>query len=310
MSRRQSRRKLKKDIICYFLSFILMNSLIVLSVASLGTYSMFSIHGVTHSAERVDYYDYLKSELMQQAYDMAIPFGLDEVLKTKNEQSSANEETTEVKQVTKNNVEIEGIIFLDKVFSVDEIQNDVENYLKAQVEGKTYEIHTEKMEKRLYDAVKKEKKQLTSEEEQSLEAYTTQLMELYKTKIPFPTSWLLVKGIQLASKVIWFAIPISILTTLLSIFLIMSMRTATYRGLRFVAYGILGAGATLTTVCAAMISDGAIYRLNVSNAYMRRFFTFLLGHEMLMQVFSGIVMLVLGVILIYAIARLKFRGRV
>jgi hypothetical protein len=322
MSRKYSRRKLKKDIICYFLSFGLMLSLITLSLSALGYYSLLSVHGVTHTAERVDYYDYLKSEMMQQAYDMAIPYGVDEIVTVYNNKKDATktevttseetlaEETTQIKQVTKSNVEIEGIVFLDEVFSVDKIQSDVENNLKAKVYGKEFTIKTDEMEKKLLETVQKSKKDLTDEEKESLNAYSAQVMEVYKSKIPLPTLPIIVKGINVFSKIIWFTIPISILVGLLCIFAIMSMRTETYRGLRFVAYGVLGAGITLTTVCAAMISNGSIYRLNISNAYMRRFFTYLLGHEMLMQVFAGVVMLVCGGIMVYAIARIKFRGRV
>lgn len=311
MSSKYGRRKIKKDIICYFLSFILMLSLIMLSFSALGTYSMFSIHGVTYTADRIDYYDFLKSEMMQQAYDLAIPYGLDEILSIKNEENAIEgEETSEIKQVTKNNVEIEGIVFLDEIFSVDKIQNDMENLLKAKVDGKTYTIETEEMEKKLHQLVKTAKKDFSEKEESSLNAYSEQLMEIYKSRMSFPTLSLIVKGINFCAKVIWIIIPVCIFIALICIFIIMSMRTELYRGLRFVAYGVLGAGITLTTVFAAMISDGSIYRLNISNAYMRRFYTFFIGHEMLMQVFFGVLMLLAGAIMVYSIARIKFRGRV
>lgn len=314
--KRYNRHKLKKDIKCYILSFILMLSLISLSLVSLGTYSMMSVHGVLNAANRVDYYDYLKSDMMQQAYDMAIPFGIDQILKKsevkekESETTGAEEESTEKKLVTKSNVEIEdGIIFMEEVFSVEKIENDVKAVLKAKLDGKDYEVDTKQMEDKILELVKKESKSLSAEEEQSIQAYSEQLMEVYKSKVVLPSLPIIVWGIQFFQKIIWFVVPISLFVSLLCIFLIMSMRTETYRGLRFVAYGTLGAGATLATVFAAMISDGSIYRMNISSAYTRRFFTFLIGHEMLMQVFAGILMLLSGAIMVFTIARMKFRGR-
>ena len=49
-------------------------------------------------------------------------------------------------------------------------------------------------------------------------------------------------------------------------------------------------------------------KFNISDAYMRRFFTYYVGHEFLMQVIMGIILMVIGVILVFIISRKKFRN--
>jgi uncharacterized membrane protein YidH (DUF202 family) len=77
--------------------------------------------------------------------------------------------------------------------------------------------------------------------------------------------------------------------------------------MRYIAYSVLGAGATLLTVFSALISNGFIYKFNISDTYMRRFFTYYIGHEFLMLVFVGIGLIVMGVLLVLIISRKKYK---
>ena len=98
-----------------------------------------------------------------------------------------------------------------------------------------------------------------------------------------------------------------VLIAIVCIFYLIASRRYVYHGIRYVAYSVIGAGITLLTVFAAAISDGSIYRFNISDVYMRKFFTYWIGHEMLMQVFAGIGFLIAGALLIYMVIRQKVR---
>lgn len=298
-------KQVKKNIISYLLSFLLMISLISLSLISFGSYSMFSIHGIEHSCEKVGYYICLKSEIMQSAYDLAIPYGLDQTfLKKETKKTNSKQKVIITRYIDGN------IVFLDDVFSEEKIREDVNTVIQAKVQNKAYQIDTSNLKTKINDKAKKELGKITKNQQESLDEYTKKIEEIYRKKMVIPSIGYIARGVQLVNKVIWFVIPLSILLIFLSIFLLISIRSVLYKGLRFVSYGILGAGATLAVVGAAAISNGAVYKYNISNAFMRRFFTFFVGHEMLMQTLCGIGMLIVGAILVFITARMKFRGRI
>lgn len=132
---------------------------------------------------------------------------------------------------------------------------------------------------------------------------------MYQKKILIPGIDSIVKMISVSDKVVIIGIPILLLIAILCMFYLISSRRYAYHGMRYVAYGFLGAGITLVTVFAGFISDKSIYRMNISDVYMRKFYTFWIGHEMLMQVFAGIAFLLAGAVVIYLVIRQKFRMR-
>lgn len=277
-----------------------------LSLIAFGNYSMFSLHGVENTCNRIEYYSFMKSELMQAAYDLSIPFGLDKVLKDDGKVKDNKQKKQKKQSVSKDG----GIVFLEEAFSEDKIKKDVMAVTKAQIAGKTFKADVQEIKTKVYEETEKKLGKVTQKQKQCVDEYSKQLGELYQKKMAIPGIAYIAKGINIVNKARWFVIPISIFLILLSIFLLISMRNTTHRGLRFVSYAFLGAGGTLTTAFAAMISDGAIYKLNISNAFMRRFFTFFMGHAMLIQIFYGIGMLIAGAVLVAVISRMRTRGRI
>lgn len=303
--KRKRRRQTRKNIISYLLSFVLMVSLMSLSIISFGNYSMLSIHGVENTCNRTGYYGFMKNELMQTAYDLAIPFGLHDVLK-----NDVKKDKNKSKGGTGTSTKDAGIVFLDDVFSEDKIKEDVQAVTKAHVNGTQYQIDVETIKTKIFEKAEKKMGTVSKKQKEAIDEYSEQLGEIYKKKMVIPGISYIAEGINVINKVRWYVIPISIFFILLCIFFLISIRNTTHRGLRFIAYSFLGAGGTLTTVFAAMISNGAIYKLNISNAFMRRFFTFYIGHAMLIQIFYGIGMLIAGAVLVAIIIRIKFKGTV
>lgn len=269
------KKRTKVDIISYILSFILMIALMGISILSLGKYSMLSNHGIIHTCDRISYYEGISDEMKTQAHYMGIPYG-----------------------ITKSGVK--------GVFSPKHIRKDMIKVLEAQMNGKEWQINTEKIRNKITANVEKQQKHTISESEQeSLNAYIELIEDMYIRKMVIPGAKYLVNASNSWTKIAMVGIPACILIAVLCIFFLISMRRYFYHGLRYVVYGVLGAGVTLLITFSAMISNGFIYKINISDVYMRKFYTFLWGHEMLMQAFAGIGLLLAGMILIYIIYRQK-----
>lgn len=278
MGSRSRMRRGRRTIVSYVLAFVLMLSLMCVSLLVFGKYSMLSERAVMHSCDRIEYYDDICDEMSTEAYYMGIPYGIE-------------------KKCLKN------------VFTSKQIRADMSVVVEAKINEEKLFIKTDHIREKITENVIKQNGELTEAQKQSLEAYIIEVEKMYQKKMVIPGIDYIAKAINISTKVALVCVPLAVLIAIVCAFWLISMRRLAYRGLRFVVYGILGAGITLVTVFAAMISNGFIYRFNISNAYMRKFFTYYIGHEMLMQVFSGIGMLLAGAILIYVVMRQKFRRK-
>lgn len=296
---KQSSRTAKKTVISIILSFILMLCIIAISAMSMGKYSMFSIRGVMHCCDRIEYYESINTEMTTIAGEKGIPYGLKFY-----EESSVETETTTTEEVSD---EVEDK-YVD-IFSNDKIRTDIEGVLTAQVEGEVYEINTDDIRANIIANATVDFGELTEAQQKSLDAYINEIEEMYKDKMIIKGSDYFVPLINIFTKIITVGIPVGVFIAILCIFFLISIRSVVYRGLRYVAYSILAAGIVLATVFSASISDGFIYKFNISDVYMRKFYTYWIGHEMLMQVFVGIGCVLAGIILIYIISRQKNERR-
>lgn len=249
-----------------------------ISLLGYGKYSMLSVHGVVHACERVEYFEDICREMKTEAYYLGIPYG-----------------------ITKKN--------LAGVFQAKEVALDIENIVASMKNGNTPRIDTYNLRKRLEEKVQGKNNQLNNEQKKSLNAYITEVEKMYQKKIFIPGIDYIADMIRITDKVAIIGIPILLFIVIASIFYLIASRKYAHQGLRYVAYSFIGAGITLVTVFAGFISDKSIYRMNISDVYMRKFFTFWIGHEMLMQVFAGIGFLLVGAVVIYLVIRQKVRIR-
>lgn len=267
-----------RAVIRYFITFVLMVSLVGISLMAYGKYSMLSVHGVINSCERVKYFKDICGEMETEAYYLGIPFG-----------------------ITKK--EIKG------VFEEKEIRQDVTNIIVSMKNGNKPRIDTYELRKRMEEKITAKEGLLNAKQKESLSAYISQVENMYQKKVYIPGTDSIVNMITIADRIVLIGIPLLLFIIIISIFYLISSRRYVHHGLRSVAYSFIGAGITLVTVFAGMISDRSIYRFNISDVYMRKFFTFWIGHEMLMQVFAGIMLLMTGALLIYLVIRQKSRVR-
>ena len=272
------RKSTKRTMTSYVLTFLLMVVLIAVSLIAFVKYSMLSERAILYTCSRISYYDDLTEEITNISYQMGIPFG-----------------------VEKKN--------LKGVFSPDQVEKDMRGLVHSMIEGQEYTIDTSAIENKITKNIENANENLDANQKESVQVYVKSVADLYTKKVNIPGLKNIINACNTWTTVTIVGLPICALLIIILVFALISMRYYLYHGLRTVAYSVLGAGITLITVFSACISNGFIYRLNISDAFMRKFFTFFVGHEMLIQVFSGIGMIIIGVVIIIVIIRQRARGR-
>lgn len=271
------RKQSTRAIVRYVITFVLMISLIGMSFMTYGKYSMLSVHGVVNSCERVKYFKDICDEMEKEAYYLGIPFGITQK-------------------------EVKGI------FQEKEVRRDVTQIVASMKKGDKPRIDTYDLRKRIEDRIVA-KENLNTNQKESLNIFISQVENMYQEKVYIPGIDSIVKMIRIADRIVLIGIPLLLFIIIISMFYLISSRRYVHHGLRSVAYSFIGAGITLVTVFAGLISDRSIYRFNISDVYMRKFFTFWIGHEFLMQVFAGIMLLMVGALFVYLVIRQKSRIR-
>ena len=277
MAIRHKHRK-RQVIVNYTLSFILALSLIVLVITSLFKYTCLSERAVENALDNAHYSYYLKNEIETTAMNYAVPFGIDKNC-------------------------------LKKILTEKEVKEDILKVFHQKLKGGNIIIDVGGLEKRIERNVIKKEGSLSDDQKASLKVYIKKVSDMYQKKIHIPTEDIMANLINWSTKVAWVAIPASIMLIVLCATYLIASRHYAYHGIRYVTYGIMGAGIFLTVVMSAIIANDTIYRYNISDAYMKRFYVYWIGHPLLTIVIYGVGCLVLGFVGIFLVYRQKYRVR-
>lgn len=272
------KHRIRQAVINYLLAFILMLSIIVIVVGGVGKWSFASEHAIIHAGDRSHYYYHLKNEIEQNAIDIGKPFGVDKEC-------------------------IKG------VFKSEEVKDDVVKTLDEKVSDEKEIIDVGEIDRRIRTNVEKKEGSLTADQTNSLNVYIKKVQSMYMQKLHFPTEELMATIINKTDSLAWIAIPLAVVIGFFCAFYLIVSRHYAYHGLRFVIYGILGAGALITVGFSAIVSNGSFYNYNLTDSYMKDFYGYYVGHVMLISVIYGIAVLVIGLIGIFLVYRQKYAVR-
>ena len=272
------KHKVRQTIIHYVLSFIVMICITVAVVSGVTKISFLSESSVQHAANKTHYYYKLKNEIEQKSMDMAVPFGI-------------------------HKADLRG------VFQDAEVKTDVEKVFSERLKGQKEIIDVGDIERRIRANVEKREGKLNASQTKSLNTYIKKVQKMYMEKLHYPTEKLMVDAINKTNNLAWIAIPLSVVVAFFCIFYLIVSRHYAYHGIRYVVYGVMGAGLLITVGFAAIISNGSIYNYNVTNAYLKAYYVYYVGHPFLVCVIFGISTLVLGLIGIFVVYRQKYRIR-
>lgn len=272
------KHRIRQAVINYLLAFILMLSIIVIVVGGVGKWSFASERAIIHAGDKSHYYYHLKNEIEQNAIDIGKPFGVDKEC-------------------------IKG------VFKSEEVKDDVVKTLDEKVSGEKEIIDVGEIDRRIRTNVEKKEGSLTADQTNSLNVYIKKVQSMYMQKLHFPTEELMSTVINKTDSLAWIAIPLAVVIGFFCAFYLIVSRHYAYHGLRFVIYGILGAGALITVGFSAIVSNGSFYNYNLTDSFMKDFYGYYVGHVMLISVIYGIAVLVIGLIGIFLVYRQKYAIR-
>ena len=272
------KHRIRQAVINYLLAFILMLSIIVIVVGGVGKWSFASERAIIHAGDKSHYYYHLKNEIEQNAIDIGKPFGVDKEC-------------------------IKG------VFKSEEVKDDVVKTLDEKVSGEKGIIDVGEIDRRIRTNVEKKEGSLTADQTNSLNVYIKKVQSMYMQKLHFPTEELMATVINKTDSLAWIAIPLAVVIGFFCAFYLIVSRHYAYHGLRFVIYGILGAGALITVGFSAIVSNGSFYNYNLTDSFMKDFYGYYVGHVMLISVIYGIAVLVIGLIGIFLVYRQKYAVR-
>ena len=272
------KHRIRQTIIYYILSFILMLSIATVVVLAVGKVSFSSERAIEHASVKTHYYYDLKNEMEQKAMDMSAPFGIP--------RSS-----------------------LKGVFVEDEVKNDVIKILSEKVDNQKEIVDMANIERRIKTNVENKMGKLNAKQNKSLDAYIKKIEDVYMTKLHYPTEDIMVKIINKSTQFAWIAIPLAVIIGFFCAFYLVVSRHYAYHGLRYVVYGVMAAGTLITIGFAAIIANGSIYHYNITDAFMKKFYSYWFGHLFLMYVIFGIGIFVFGLIGIFLVYRQKYAIR-
>ena len=272
------KHRVRQGIVNYLLSFILMLSVVVIVAGGVGKWSFASRRAVIHAGDRTHYFYHLKNEIEQSAADIGKPFGLD-------------------------------LDVISGVFKTSEVKSDVIKTFDQRLYNKKEIIDIGYIENRIRSNVEKKEGKLNEKQLASLGAYMRKLQKMYLEELHFPTEKQMVTIITKTDKLAWIAIPLAVLIGFFSAFYLIVSRHYAYHGLRFVVYGLIGAGALITVGFSALVSNGSFYEYNLTDSFMKDYYGYYVGHVMFIEVVYGIGILVLGLIGIFLAYRQKYAVR-
>ena len=272
------KHRVRQAIVNYLLSFILMLSVIVIVAGGVGKWSFASRRAVIHAGDRTYYFYHLKNEMEQKALDIGKPFG----------------------------IEIEHI---QGAFKTGEVKADVIKAFDQVLNKEKNIIDFGNIERRIRTNVEKKEGTLNEQQLASLGTYIKKVQQMYMEELHFPTEKQMAFIITKTDRLVWIAIPLSVLIGFLCAFYLIVSRHYAYHGLRFVVYSLIGAGSLITVGFSALVSNGSLYNFDLTDSFMKDYYGYYIGHVMFIEVVYGIGILVFGLIGIFLAYRQKYAVR-
>ena len=195
------------------------------------------------------------------------------------------------------------------MFDKENVKADVEKVLDEKLNNEKNIIDESDIERRIRANVEKKEGSLSAAQTDSLNIYIKKVQKMYVEKLHFPTESLMVTVINKTTDIAWIAFPLAIVIGFISAFYLIVSRHYAYHGMRFVIYGLLGAGTLITVGFSAIVSNGTFYEYNLTNSFMKEYYGYYVGHLMLIEVIYGIGLLVFGLISIFLVYRQKYAIR-
>lgn len=229
-----------------------------------------------------DYYSGVEDTFYQNAKDITIPVGLPEEVVT-------------------------GIVDSNKIHA------DVKNYVVAAINGKNFQFDTQSLQEQLGQNVRgvfaAEGAVMTQEQEDTIPAYTQMIADEYvkAATVPFVGYFAQIK--EKVQKVVWIALALCIILSLIIIVMLIQMQHWKHRGIRYIIYSALASMLMVGLPGAAALISGFYKHINISSEYVYHAVTKYISNGLWVFVYLAIGWLAVSVCLLFLIRYLKNSSR-
>ncbi|MDO5382661.1 MAG: hypothetical protein Q4F06_08110 [Eubacteriales bacterium] len=237
-----------------------------------GTYfGLFNKALILDAMNKSSYYESVNSYTYDEAVNLAIPANLNESI-------------------------------FDGVFSLNDTYREGKAYLEATLNGEHYTIDTTKIRSKLSENIKK----YIAESNISPDAYNDNNINTFiddvcriyvsNLAVPYLSYYNGIKS--MFKQIMLIGLPVLIILSLISIFLLTKTQKWIHRSLRYVAYSFLAAALMTTIMPAFLLITGGYSRLNLSPEFFSRLLSKYLGQSLMMYIYTSVIMLSAALIVI------------
>lgn len=279
--RMRHHKKTAKDrirtVICTIVSFLLSLAFVGLTVLCVIQWSCFSRNSFYKNMSYNHYYENVQKDITANAEALTIPIGL-------------------------------SLAVLEESIPDNAVYKDVNGYIDASFEGRTYVPNTTEMETRLEQNVRDylttEGITPTVEQEANLEGYITSVTKIYTDAVKMPLISVFMQARTIYNKIFPIGIAACGIFILVCLFLIIRMHHWFHRALRYVAYSTL-ATMLMTAIVPLVLLDSGFYKkihlapeyfYNFAMSYISNIFETFLYLSVTWAIISGIIMVFIQII--------------
>lgn len=269
-----------RTILCTILSFLLSLALVGLAILFIIRLSCFDRNSLYRNLISSAYYQNVLSEIYEKAESITLTTGL--------------------------SVEV-----LNNSMVLDEVKNDINNYIKVGFRGETYEPDTTLIEKRLReninDYLAQERIEPNQEQKKNIKLYVSSVTEEYTNFIKIPLFNFFITAKENYSNIYIIGLASFIITIIIVVSMLLIMNQWIHRALRYMAYSTTAAAFMIATAPAALLYTGLYKKLQLSPQYFYDFAMTFLTDIFRTMIYCSFCLAVISIILLVKIRFIKIK---
>ncbi len=265
-------------IISSIAAFLLSMALTLITVLLVIQWSGFSRSSFYKNMSANNYYDFVMTDIYEEAEAITIPIGLP-------------------------------VTVLEDVLTSYGISKDVNGYIDASFRNDTYNVNTEDITEKLENNVRTYLTEagiaLDQDQETNLEAYVASVVKVYTDTVKMPLLSAFVKARNLYEKIFGISIAICAVFAAICLYMIIRLHTWLHRGLRYVTYSTISTGLMSGIMPVLVLQSGFYKKIHLSPEYFYNFFTDYVTNIFQAFLNFSVGWIILSIIIIVVIGALK-----
>jgi len=263
--------KLLMSIVATIASFVLSIALTIIAYLIGSYFGVFNKTLVIDAMNKSSYYEDVNKYSYNEALDYAIPSNLDPV------------------------------IFND-VYSLQNTYREGKAYLIASLNGYSYEIDTSYLKEKLHNNINQyiNDKNIPEENinQESIDTFVNTIASNYSKNLSVPFLYYYNAVKKIFRQLIFVLIPVLLLISALSVFIIMRSNKWTHKNLRYISYSLLATGIMTSLLPICLFITKLHERLNISPVYFSKLLARYLNASLTIYIAVSLFFFIAGSIMI------------